>query len=100
MENKNELEELMSSAYEAELKLSKSAAATWHAASEYCECARKVSNASDKDAESNPNDWTIYTRQADLEYYLEAMQYLSAAKDIAQKTKVVPIGPYKWQWNK
>ena len=100
MKNENELEELRSSAYEAELKLSKAAAATWHAASEYCECARKVSNASDKVSDENPNDGTIYTRQADCEYYLEAMQYLSAAKDVAQSTKVVPIGQYKSQWNK
>ena len=83
------MKELRSSAYEAELKLSKAAAATWHAAIEYCECAHKVSNASYKHTDKNPNEGTRSTSDDDWDSYLSAMDVLSAAKDIAQETKVI-----------
>ena len=55
------------------------ATAAWHAASEYCGCAGNVYNASDKDADENPNDGTCYTRDADWDSYLKAMDIAMAS---------------------
>ena len=95
MNNENKMKDLRVAAYDAELVLSKATAAAWHAASEYCGCAGNVYNASDKDAEENYNEVTLHTREVDWDSYLKAMDILSAAKDIAQKTKVITTIEYK-----
>ncbi len=79
MKTKDKMKELRASAYDAGLTLSKANAATWKAASDYCECTRKVFEASkySDDKATGDTDW---------DSYLDAMQVLSSAKDIAQET--------------
>lgn len=93
---KNELKELRIAAAIAELNLSKVTAAAYDAASKYCKCTHKVYKASNKYADENPNDGTIYTREADWDDYQDAVQVSSDTKDIAQRTVVIARDEYKW----
>ena len=70
--------DLMVATSDAQLALSKATVTALDAASEYCSCVGEVYSASDKD-----------TREANFDCYVDAMQVLSAIKDIAKETAVI-----------